>query len=61
MTEENKTKEEEVIAQLDTFDELPDCAAQTQNQALLGGEDFGGYRSLLAGDLLHRSVDCSLS
>ncbi len=25
MTEENKTKEEEVIAQLDTFDELPDA------------------------------------
>ncbi len=38
MTEENKTKEEEVIAQLDTFDELPDAPPKRRIKLSLVGK-----------------------
>ena len=57
---DTKTKEEEVIAKLDTFDELPDAPPKRRIKTVMGGQSLCCSGRFLAGDLYHRSIHRAL-
>ena len=60
MTEENKTKEEEVIAKLDTFDELPDAPPKRRIKLSWVGNLSVGVLGILDNYLCDWSFHCAL-
>ena len=62
MTEQETLKnEEEVLAKLDNFDELPDAPPKRTDKTFLARQVFRRYRGILVDNLRYRTVNLSFS
>ena len=61
MTEETHLKEEDVIAKLDAFAELPDAPPKRRIKTVVDRKGFRGSRRILAGDCCYWPVDSAFS